>query len=77
MAGKRRVLSFFELQLDAEKAADELHDYENMSDDISDYSNSDLDPTYEQTYATCSSESDNEPLAKKMKNSMKGLNSKS
>ncbi|CAH0562831.1 unnamed protein product [Brassicogethes aeneus] len=61
MARDRRALTSFELQVEAEQAADELHNYENMSDDFSDYSNSDLDPTYEQTDATCSSESDNEP----------------
>lgn len=73
MARNRRALSSFELELEAEKAADEIHNYANMSYDFSDFSNSDLDPTYEQTDATCSSESDNEPLAKKRKILMKGL----
>lgn len=73
MARDRRVLSSFELELEVENAADELHDYRNMSDDFSDYSNSDLDPTYNETDATCTSESDNEPLAKKRKIFIKGL----
>ncbi|XP_050295696.1 uncharacterized protein LOC126735672 [Anthonomus grandis grandis] len=71
MARNRKSLSSFELQLEVEKAADELQNYENISDDFSDYSNSDSDPTYKQTDDTCSSESDNEPLAKRKKISNK------
>lgn len=73
MACDRRVLSPLELELEVENAVNELHEYRNMSDEFSIYSNSDLDPTYEESDATCSSDSDNEPLAKKTKIFMKGL----
>lgn len=67
---KGMVLS--EMELEANKAAEEMDLFRNMSDDWSDFSNSDMDPSYSIANESTASESDYEPQTKKRRHVRKG-----